>query len=187
MKLLHVSTTATIAAGLAAFISLAALESPVFAQAAQGSQFGVVDQDRILNESDEGKRLRTDLEKLREAKAAQLVAIEAELKELQSQLLNAQLSLSNEKRNEINRQLKRKRIEYERLNDDAADEFQEAANRAQARLVRMFRDLIKQYGVEKGYTVIFEANTLYYSADAVDVTDDLLERFNTYTKTVSGQ
>ncbi len=178
MRAFHVTTAVAtvLITGLAAVPSVRAQEARV----------GVVDQDRILNESEEGKRLRTELEKLREAKASQLTNVEKELKDLQDQLLNAQLSLSNEKRNEISRQLKRKRIEYERLNDDAADEFQEAANRAQARLVRMFRDLIKQYGAEKGYTVIFEANTLYYSSDAVDVTDDLLTRFNTYTKSVSG-
>lgn len=162
------------------------LSGPLLAQEPAGPRLGVVDQDRILNESEEGKRLRTDLEKMREGKATQLETLESELKELQSQLLNAQLSLSNEKRAEISRQLKRKRVEYERLNDDAAEEFQEAANRAQARLVRMFRDLIKQYGSEKGYTAIFEANTLYFSADAVDITDDLLTRFNAYTKSVGG-
>lgn len=162
------------------------LSGGLVAQSAPAPRLGVVDQDRILNESEEGKRLRTDLEKMREGKATQLETIEAELKDLQNQLLNAQLSLSNEKRTEISRHLKRKRVEYERLNDDAAEEFQEAANRAQGRLVRMFRELIKQYGSEKGYTAIFESNTLYFAADTVDITDDLLTRFNAYTKSVGG-
>jgi len=162
------------------------LSGGLMAQTAPAARLGVVDQDRILNESDEGKRLRTDLEKMREGKATQLETIEGELKDLQTQLLNAQLSLSNEKRAEISRQLKRKRVEYERLNDDAAEEFQEAANRAQGRLVRMFRELIKQYGAEKGYTAIFEANTLYFAADTIDITNDLLTRFNAYTKNVGG-
>lgn len=154
---------------------------PAAAALAQGAppmKIGVVDQDRVLNESEEGKRLKAELEKLRNAKAAAIEAKEKELKSLQDQLMNAQLSLSEEKREDISRQLKRKRVEYERLNDDATMEFQEAANRAQARLISMFRDLIAKYGAEKGYTVILEANTLYFASNAVDVTDELLTLFN---------
>lgn len=153
----------------------------------EGLRIGVVDQDRILNESEEGKRLRADLEKLRDAKATEIESLETEIKALQEQLQNAQMSMSNDRQQDISRQLKKKRVEYERVNEDASAEFQEAANRAQLRLVSMFRELIRQYGAQQGYTAIFEANTLYYSADAVDVTDDLLGRFNEYTKTAAAK
>ena len=143
---------------------------------------GVVNQDKVLNESEEGKRLKGELEKLRNAKASAIDAKEKEIKGLQEQLLNAQLSLSEDKREEISRQLKRKRVEYERLNDDAGAEFQEAANRAQSRLISMFRDLIAKYGAEKGYTAIFEVNTLYFAAPTVDVTAEILTRFNEQAK-----
>ncbi len=143
---------------------------------------GVVNQDKVLNDSEEGKRLKSDLEKLRSVKAAAIDAKEKEIKLLQDQVLSAQLSLSDEKREEIARQLKRKRVEYERLNDDASAEFQEAANRAQGRLVTLFRDMIAKYGVEKGYTVILEKGTLYFATDAVDITDEVLVRFNASTQ-----
>jgi outer membrane protein len=148
------------------------------AQAPPALRIAVVNQDRVLNDSDEGKRLKAELEKLRNAKAATIDAKEKEIKSLQDQLVNAQLSLSDDKRDDISRQLKRKRVEYERLNDDATAEFQDAANKAQARLIAMFRDLIAKYGVEKGYTVVLEKNALYFAAPAVDVTDELLARFN---------
>lgn len=157
------------------------------AQPASPVRIGVVDQDKVLNESLEGKRLKENLQKLRDSKAAEIAAKEKEIKSLQDELLNAQLSLSSDKRQEIARQLKRKRIEYERLNDDATSEFQDAANMAQARLVRIFREIIDKYGTEKGYTVIFEKNTLYYAADAVDVTDDMLARFNAASQAKTGQ
>ena len=152
--------------------------APLLAQTAAPIRIGVVNQDKVLNESDEGKRLKADLEKLRNAKAATIDAKEKEIKALQDQLLNAQLSLSEDRRDDIQRQLKRKRVEYERLNDDATAEFQDAANRAQARLIGLFRDVIMKYGPEKGYTVILEKNTMYYAAGAVDITDELLTRFN---------
>ncbi|HEY3174622.1 MAG TPA: OmpH family outer membrane protein [Candidatus Polarisedimenticolia bacterium] len=143
---------------------------------------GVVNQDKVLNDSEEGKRLKSDLEKLRSAKAAAIDAKEKEIKLLQDQVLSAQLSMSDEKRDELGRQLKRKRVEYERLNDDASAEFQEAANRAQGRLISLFRDMIAKYGVEKGYTVILEKGTLYFATDAVDITSEVLVRFNASTQ-----
>jgi len=149
------------------------------AQAAPAAiKIGVVNQDKVLNECEEGKRLKQELEKLRAGKAASIEAKEKEIKGLQDQALSAQLSLSDEKREELARQLKRKRVEYERLNDDASAEFQEAANRAQGRLIALFRDMIAKYGAEKGYTIIFEKGTIYYATDAVDITQDVLTRFN---------
>lgn len=141
-------------------------------------KIGVVNQDKVLNECEEGKRLKQELEKLRAGKAASIEAKEKEIKALQDQALSAQLSLSEEKRDELARQLKRKRVEYERLNDDASAEFQEAANRAQGRLVALFRDMIAKYGAEKGFTIIFEKGTIYYAHDTTDITQDVLARFN---------
>jgi outer membrane protein len=153
------------------------------APAAGGApRVAVVNQDRVLNDSEEGKRLKADLEKLRTAKAASIDAKEKEIKSLQDQALSAQLSLSDDKREELARQLKRKRVEYERLNDDATAEFQEAANRAQQRLIGMFRDMIAKYGAEKGYTVILERGAVYFAASTVDITDEVLVRFNEATK-----
>ncbi len=168
---------------LIAVVALLLAPAPPFVLAQAGgppasAKIGVVNQDKVLNESEEGRRLKGDLEKLRNAKAATIEGKEKEIKALQDQLLNAQLSLSEDKRDEISRQLKRKRVEYERLNDDASAEFQEAGNRAQAKLLMLFREIIAKYGTEKGFTLILERNTMYYAAQAVDITDDLLARFN---------
>lgn len=154
----------------------------VAAQEGGTSRIAVVNQDKVLNESDEGRRLKADLEKLRTTKTTAIEAKDKEIKALQDQVLNAQLSLSDDRREELARQLKRKRVEFERLNDDASAEFQDAANKAQAKLLAIFRDVIAKYGAEKGFTAIFERNTMYYASSAVDVTDDLLARFNLATK-----
>jgi outer membrane protein len=155
------------------------------AAAPEQARVAVVNQDRVLNESEEGKRLKGELEKLRNAKAASIETKEKEIKSLQEQAVSAQLSLSDEKREEIARQLKRKRVEYERLNDDASAEFQDAANKAQARLIAMFREMIAKYGTEKGYTVILEKGTLYFATPTVDITEEVLARFNEVTKTAA--
>jgi len=100
---------------------------------------------------------------------------------LQDRLLNTQFSLSQEKRDDIARQLKRKRVEYERLNDDSNADFQDAASRAQARLIGIFRDIVARYGSEKGFTVIIEKGTVYFASEKVDVTDEMLVLFNAAT------
>ena len=167
--------------GVSIVFALTGLQ-PVFAQAQAGApaaiKIGVVNQDKVLNECGEGKRLKLELEKLRAGKAATIEAKEKEIKGLQEQALSAQLSLSDEKRDELARQLKRKRVEYERINDDASAEFQEAANRAQGRLIALFREMIAKYGAEKGYTIIFEKGTIYFATDTVDISEDVLTRFN---------
>jgi outer membrane protein len=173
-----------VALGMAA-VALAPGFAVAQAAGPEQARVAVVNQDRVLNESEEGKRLKGELEKLRNAKAASIETKEKEIKALQEQAVSAQLSLSDEKRDEIARQLKRKRVEYERLNDDASAEFQDAANKAQARLIAMFREMIAKYGIEKGYTVILEKGTLYFATPTVDITEEVLARFNEVTKTAA--
>ena len=151
------------------------------AQTPASLKIGVVNQERVLNDSVEGKRLNAELQKLRNAKVAAIDAKEKEINTLQNQLLNAQPGLNDDKRDDFSRQLKRKRVEYERLNDDATADFQEAANRAQARLISSFRDIVTKYGSEKGFTVILEKGTVYFASERVDITDEMLARFNAET------
>ena len=141
-------------------------------------KIGVVDQERVLNDSAEGKRLNAELQKLRGAKMTAIDAKEKEISGLQEQLLRAPGNLSEEKRDELSRQLKRKRVEYERLNDDANADFQEAGGRAQAKLIGIFRDIVTKYGSEKGFTVVLERGSVYFASPAVEITDEILARFN---------
>jgi len=141
-------------------------------------KIGVVDQEKVLNDSAEGKRLNAELQKLRSAKMTAIDAKEKEISGIQEQLLRASGTLSDDKRDDLSRQLKRKRIEYERLNDDANAEFQEAGGRAQARLISIFRDIVTKYASEKGFTVILEKGSIYFASPTVGITDEVLARFN---------
>ncbi len=146
-------------------------------------KIGVVDQERVLNDSAEGKRLNGELQKLRSTKMTAIDAKEKEIGALQDQLMRAPASLSDDKREDLSRQLKRKRVEYERLNDDANAEFQEAGGKAQARLISAFRGIVSKYAAENGYTVVLEKGTMYFSSQTVDITDEILARFNAATPT----
>ena len=145
------------------------------------NKIGVVDQEKVLNDSTEGKRLNAELQKLRATKMTAIDAKEKEISGLQDQLMRAPTALGDDKREELSRQLKRKRVEYERLNDDANAEFQEAGGRAQARLISIFRDIVGKYGTENGLTVVLEKGTIYFASQSVDITDEILARFNAAT------
>jgi len=144
-------------------------------------KIGVVDQEKVLNDSTEGKRLNAELQKLRTSKMTAIDAKEKEISGLQDQLMRAPAGQSDDKREELSRQLKRRRVEYERLNDDANAEFQEAGGRAQARLISIFRDIVGKYGTENGLTIVLEKGTIYFASQTVDITGEILARFNTAT------
>src|SRR5213594_2928505 len=155
--------TALAAVGLAG-LALCGLAAVATGPASGSVKIGVVDQEKVLNDSAEGKRLNTELQKLRNTKMTAIDAKEKEISALQDQLMRAPGSLSDDKREELSRQLKRRRIEYERLNDDANAEFQEAGGKAQARLISIFRDIVGKYGTENGLTIVLEKGTIYFAS-----------------------
>src|SRR5437899_6819554 len=119
-------------------------------------KIGVVDQEKVLNDSAEGKRLNTELQKLRSTKMTAIDAKEKEISGLQEQIMRSPGTLSDDKRDDLSRQLKRKRVEHQRLNDDGNAEFQEAGGRAQARPISIFRDIGTKYADEQGLPLVLE-------------------------------
>ena len=88
--------------------------------AAAQQRIGVFDAGRVSEETDEGRLVQARLEAFRSAKQAEITAKEQELTSLQSQLNTQALSLSPERRSDLEKQIQRKALEMNqmlRMND----------------------------------------------------------------------
>jgi outer membrane protein len=160
-------------------ITFLALGSAV--QAEEG-KFGVVDVDQVLNSIDEGKAAKEEL--VRKTKEAEETLIkmyesfEKEKKAFQKRveshavkdevLQMEQLDLV-EQQTEI--QTKQKKLETK---------VQMMQEQLVAPLTRQILDLIQEIGKEGEYTMIFVrgAGGLLYTRESIDLTDEVIERFN---------
>lgn len=141
----------------------------------------VIDIQRVVTDSDAGKEAMGNLQKLQESKIAEGRALQGELDALREQLSKQRFTLSEQKVAELSKQVEDKGIAMRRFQDDAQRELDDARRNALGQLEERILPIIDEVGKEKGMTLIFNKyqSGLVYADEAVDITDEVILRFNT--------
>ncbi len=149
--------------------------------AAQELTIAVIDVQRVVTESDPGKQALQKLKELQDAKVDEGRVLQQTLAGLQEQMAKQRFTLSEERLAEMNKQLEDGQIALQRFQDDAERELDEARRRELGGLEGRIIPVINQVGTERGFTVIFNKfqSGLVYADDSVDITDEVIRRFNT--------
>jgi len=148
---------------------------------AQQTKIAVIDVQRVVTESDPGKEALQKLKALQDAKIEEGRAMQQELTSMQEQMAKQRFTLSEELIAELSKQMEDKQIELQRFQDDAERELDEARRRELGGLENRIIPVINALGAERGYTLIFNKfqSGRVYADEAVDITDDVIRRFNT--------
>jgi outer membrane protein len=164
-------------APVVALIALAGV--PALAQSAS-VKVAVIDVERILTESSRGKAALDEIESLRKQKQSEGEGLQKEIVDLRQRLDEGRLSLSEDKINDLQKQLEDKSIALKRFQDDANRELSKKRDQVLKTVEDSVFPVINQIGKEQGYTLIFNkfSSGLVYADDAVDITDDVIERYN---------
>jgi len=169
-----------VAALSAAALSLA-LPIAAHAQAnTMSAKVAVVDTQRILTDSKLGRATLDKLKQLTESKQAEANAKQQEIADLRKRIEDGQLTLSEDKQSEMQKDLEDKVIAFRRFQDDTQRSLQKARDDAFQEIERKVLPIIQQVGQEGNYTLIFNKyqSGLLYAQDAVDITDAILQRFD---------
>lgn len=152
--------------------------APVAGQASV--KVAVIDVERILIESERGKAALQEIEALRRQKQEEGEARQQEITELRDRLSEGQLSLSQERLAELQKELEERVIALQRFQDDANRELSKKRNEVLDQIEKSVFPVINQIGQEGGYTLIFNKynSGLVYADDAVDITQRVIERYN---------
>ena len=149
--------------------------------AAAQTKIAVIDVQRVVAESDPGKESLQQLRTLQEQKITEGRNLQVELDALREQFNKQRFTLSEEKLAEMSGQVESRTIALQRFEDDATRELDEARRTALGRLEERIMPVIDEVGRERGLTLIFNKyqSGLVYADEAVDITDDVIRRFNT--------
>ena len=141
----------------------------------------VIDVQRVVTESDPGKEALQKLQELQDGKIDEGRALQQELATMQEQMSKQRFTLSEERLAELSKEMEDKQIALQRFQDDAERELDEARRRELGGLEGRIMPVINQVGADGGYTLIFNKfqSGLVYADSAVDITDDVIRRFNT--------
>ena len=159
------------------------LTQPVFAQTAVEAKIGVVDMNKLLQESPQFQDMQEAIEEEFAPRVRDISAKESAFNAGRDQLNKDNLALSTDERQSATLKLTSDQRELEYL----AQSFQQDRNsRSQIELNKIFReiiDIIKKYGRDNGYDLIInegkiDQNTLLsggtlYTGASVDITNDV--------------
>jgi outer membrane protein len=156
-------------------------QAPISTGAAGPARVGVINVERLIQESALGKEAFARVRKLNDSKKDEADKLAKELREMEQKLADQGQSLTDDKREQLQKTYQEKAISYKRFGDDAQRVLEEAQKKELQQLENRVLPVIQQVGKEKGYTLIFNkySGALVYADEGVDITDEVLRRFNT--------
>lgn len=153
-----------------------ALSSFAFAQ----TKIAVVDVQLIMQKSKAGVKAVGELESLQKNSLSKVQSKKAEVEKFASEINKQKASLSQSALQNKNLELNKKSVELERLQNDLTAEFQNEYARKFEEIARELEPVLNDYAKEKGYDIVLmkQPGVMAYVNDKVDITEDIISRFD---------
>ena len=149
-------------------------------------KIAVFDSAKVLLDSKVGSVAQERLNKFKNDRQGDITAKEKEFTDLQNKFVTQSLTLSPEKKDEMQKQIDQKRTDLRRYVQDSENELMDQLNKVQKDLQTKLTTVIEAFGKEQGYTIIFERLQCVYNSDAVDITAQITQRFDQTYGSMSG-
>ncbi len=171
---MHRSTRIVI--GLAAALLLAVAASTVNAQNSQ--KIGVFDPQRVSEETIEGQLIQARLSEMRDQRQQEIVDEQNKINDLQQQLEQQALSLSVERRTQMEIDIQKRLLELNSRKDTMTRAFQLDIAAEEAQFNEKLRAVVDQFAANEEFDLIFETGAVAFFSSAVDVTTAIIDRFD---------
>lgn len=172
--------TVTLAVGalaLGVLGGVAAAQTPVVA----GGKIGVIEVQKIVQESAIGKESLARVQKVQQAKQDELVKRQKELRDLEQKIQDQGKSLSEDAMEKLQKDYQAKALDLKRFQDDAQRELEESQRKELADLEKRIMPVINEVAREQGYALVFNkfnSGLLYADDKSVDLTEAIITKFN---------
>jgi outer membrane protein len=163
-----------IVAGAVATAALLAL--PATAQ-----KVGVIEVQRIVQESAVGKESLARIQKIQGAKQEELVKRQTDLRDMEKKIQEQGKSLSEEAMEKLQKDYQAKALDLKRFQDDAQRELEDLQRKELGELEKRVLPVIEAVSKELGYSLVFNKyqSGLLHAENSVDITDAVIQKFNT--------
>lgn len=175
-------------AAVATFAALAGTLSVGSTQPATSVKIGFVEQQRILTETQTGKRAHQQLKELQNKKQTEIDRSEQELKALGDKIADEALPLTNEAREKLKREQRNKKADLDMFVSEAYDEADVLNKKNAQRIQKLVEQTAAEMAKELGYSIILERlGVVLYGNPRFDLTDEMIKRIDKITETTAGQ
>lgn len=161
-------------------LALAVFSFQLGAIAAEPIKIGVLDLQRCIQESNEGKRIDESLKKKQTAKLEEIRKKEQELRDMNSELEKQSLMLSQEAKENKLKEFEKKQREYNYFVQDAREEMQKLTTDARIAILNVLSGVVQTIAKEKNFDLITEKQNggVLFVAESLDITDEVIAELN---------
>jgi len=153
--------------------------------AADAPKIGYVDLVKALNESEAGKKAKSDLEFLIKAKQGPIDDKGKAIEKGKADLDKQSTVLSQDARKAKEEEVEKLIREYQRLVADSQAEVKKKEGDLTGDIIKNIRAIIQKIGQDEGYTLILEnaEGQILYATKETDLTDKVIKKHNESAKT----
>lgn len=164
---------------LFAALSLGALAAPRVAEA-QAAKIAVVDLQRAIHETEDGRKAKDKLKKLFESRQQGLDKKQQELKKLKDELDTQKNVLSRDALESKVESYQKQLVELQQVYVEYQRELAEKEGELTKTIVERMERILRRIGQTDGYTLILERSEagVIYVPTNLDLTDVVIQRYN---------
>lgn len=165
-------------------IPAAALLCVAFSASAQqpAPKIGIVSMQGALAGTKDGQKASQELESKFSPKQKEFETRRNEIAQLQDQYNKGGTVMSEEKRNQLAREIDEKKKRLDRDIQDANDEYTAEQQRLLQNLGQRVMAVIDKYAKDNGYTLVLDdsnpSTPIVYAASATDITQDIISLYD---------
>ena len=151
---------------------------------AEELKINYVDIDKIISQSDAGKKLNKSIETSVNKKNKEFQKIEASLKEKDTEIVKQQNILSKEELNKKIKDLQKEVQNYRNEKDKFRKNIAEKKLKATGQMVTSLNKILGKYANENSFSLIIQKKNIVIGKSNMDITKQILKIFNKEVKEI---
>lgn len=163
-------------------LAVAAWLLPVSLFAQDSSKVVIVDFERAVVQSSEGKKAEQKFNAKVEERRKDVEKKQKELEDAQNRLKTGKLALNDAAQAQLTKDIERLNTELKRINEDVQHELDELRSGLLQPIAEVASKLLKDYAAEQGFTLVIDVSnpqgSVLYANEKSDITMELIRRID---------
>jgi outer membrane protein len=156
--------------------------SASFTQAQERLKIGFIDVQRVIAESNAGKRAKDRFQAQIKKVEADLLKERQELERLKADIEKKGPLLKEEERRNLETDFQKRSVNLQRSMGDYQEELRQREGAMMAELLKELEGVVADFGKAEKFTLILERSQILYSDQGTDVTNKVIENYNSRVK-----
>jgi len=159
------------------------LSPPLVSAQEKMIKIGFIDLQRAITESAAGKKAKARFEAQVKKAESDLLKEKQELERLKADFDKKGPLLKDEERRNIEADLQRRYVVYQRTMGDHQQDLRQKEGEMTGDILKELQQIITDIGKAEKFTLIFERTQILYNDQGIDITNKVIETFNSRAKT----